>query len=156
MNKKYIYLLLFPTLFGIGSSSAQTYVDKVSKDSLAILNGRLDVLKNIQKIQELKIREAAEEQAVEKLRIKLLEANDKAKESAAKNSKHAQKLANGSVNAKETAKMAKRAKNDMEESQNALDRYNKQIRKVEGIREQIQSEEKKLGDKKPAIIFDYK
>lgn len=151
---KFSYLLFLFALVSVKSLKAQDYVNQVSKDSLAILNGRIDALKASQKVQELKIEESKEEDEVEKLRVKLLEANDKAKRSAAANSKHTEKLSNG-ANFKETAKLAKAAKNDMQDSQKALDRYRKQIEKVEKLRQKIKAEEQKLGYKTPAVIFVY-
>lgn len=156
MKKKYLLVLASVIIFSANQLKAQVYTAKVSKDSIAILSARMEALKASQKVQELKIDEGKEEDEVEKLRVKLLEANDKAKESAAKNSQHTEKLSGGGINAKETEKLAKRAKNDMQESQKALERYNKQIAKVEKIREQIRTEERKLDYKKPVIIFSYR
>ncbi|SOD18064.1 hypothetical protein [Pedobacter xixiisoli] len=153
--KKYIYLSIVAAGLGISTASAQVYVAKVSKDSVGVLTGRLEALKISQKIQELKIDEAKEEAEVEKLRVKLLEANDKAKESAAKSSGHISKTGSSDINIKETEKLAKKAKNDMEDSQKALDRFNKQIRAVEKVRAEIQTEERKAGYKKPLLSFNY-
>jgi len=154
--KKYIYLSLAAAVLGISSAKAQVYVAKVSKDSLGILTNRLEALKINQKIQELKIEEAEEEVEVEKLRIKLLDANDRAKESAAKNSSSSSKTGNGDVNLKELEKLTKKAKSDMGDSQKALERFNKQISAVEKIRAKILEEERKAGYKKPSIVFSYK
>lgn len=154
MNRKIFNLIVVFVFLSVGQLKAQDYLTQVSKDSLAVLNGRIDALKAIQKVQELKVDESKEEDEVEKLRIKLLEANDKAKKSAELNSKHAEKLIKG-VDVKQTAKLAKSAKSDMESSQKALDRYRKQIDKVEKLRQKIKTEEQKLGYKKPNIIFAY-
>ncbi len=154
MNKKITYLLALLIVFVVANAQGQNYVAQISKDSLSILSDRIEALKTTQKVFELKVDEAKEENEVEKLRVKLLEANDRAKQSAAKNSKHTEKLIKG-VNPKETAKLAKNAKNDMEDSQKALERYNKQISKVENLRDKIKSEEQKLGYKKPTITFNY-
>lgn len=140
-------------MLNVVNAKAQVYVAKVSKDSLSILTSRLEALKASQKIQELKIDEAKEEAEVEKLRVKLLEANDKAKDAAGKSNKTTQKLDGGTVDAKEMEKLAKKAKNALEDSQKALDRYNKQIGVVEKIRVDIQTEERKAGYKKPTIVF---
>lgn len=153
--KKYIYLSIATAVLGVSTASAQVYNAKVSKDSVGVLTGRLEALKISQKIQELKIDEAKEEAEVEKLRVKLLEANDKAKESAAKSSGHVSKTGSTDINVKETEKLAKKAKNDMEDSQKALDRFNKQIRAVEKVRTEIQTEERKAGYKKPTVIFNH-
>ncbi|RYG20149.1 MAG: hypothetical protein EOO07_05425 [Chitinophagaceae bacterium] len=154
--KKHIYLSLAAAILGISTVKAQTYVAKVSKDSVGILTNRLEALKISQKIQELKIEEAKEETEVEKLRVKLLDANDKAKESAAKSSSHTSQSGSAGLNLKELEKLAKKAKNDMSDSQKALERFNKQIGTVEKIRAEIQVEERKANYKKPTIIFTYK
>ncbi|MFN0255466.1 BAR domain-containing protein [Pedobacter ureilyticus] len=155
MKKNFIYLLLAFAMLNVAKVKAQVYVAKVSKDSLNILTERLAALKASQKIQELKIEEAKEEAEVEKLRIKLLEANDKAKDAASKSNKTTQKLGEGTVDSKETDKLAKKAKSSMEDSQKALDKYNKQIGVVEKLRVEIQTEERKAGYKKPNIVFGY-
>ena len=151
--------LIFTCFIIAGSISAmaQTYSPKVSKDSLGILNGKVDVIKMHMKILELKIKEAEEETSVEKLRLKLLEIKDNAKESADKASVNIGKTdAGSSVDLKNMAKLSKKAKSDADESLKALDRYNKQISRVEDIRTQIIGEERKLGYKKPQIIYDYR
>ena len=153
--KKYIYLFLAPFALGLSVAKAQTYTAKVSKDSVGILTNRLEALKISQKIQELKIEEAKEEAEVEKLRLKLLDANDRAKESAAKSSSNIAGTGTSNVNIKETEKLAKKAKSDMLDSQKALERFNKQISAVEKVRSQIQAEERKAGYKKPTIVFTY-
>ena len=136
---------------------AQTYTPRVSKDSVGILKNRIDVLKASINLQELKIKESEEEADVEKLRIKLLEANGNAKSSSEKSNKIGNRTeAGASIDLKEMAKLAKSAKNDAEDAQRALDRFNKQINKVEDIRKDIEKEERKLGYKKPIIVFDYK
>lgn len=155
MKKNFIYLLLAFAMLNVAKVKAQVYVAKVSKDSLNILTDRLAALKVNQKIQELKIDEAKEEAEVEKLRVKLLEANDKAKDAAGKSNKTTQKLGEGTVDSKETDKLAKKAKSAMEDSQKALDKYNKQIGLVEKLRVEIQTEERKAGYKKPNIVFGY-
>lgn len=154
MNNKFIFLISALVFCSVVQTNAQKYVAEVSKDSLAILGERIEVLKASQKVYALKVDEGQEEAEVEKLRVKLLEANDKAKQSASKNSKHTEKLVKG-VDPKETLKLAKEAKKDMEDSQKALERYNKQINKVEKLREKIKNEEQKLSYKKPIVSFTY-
>ena len=133
--------------------AAQSYNAKVSKDSVAILTTRLDLLKANIKLLELKVKEADEEADVENLRFKLLEANDKAKESAAKRN---DQLKKETLDTKALEKLNKAIKNGADDAQKANDRFNKQIAKVEDIRTQIQGEERKLGYKKPQIVYDYK
>lgn len=151
--------LIFACVLIAGSISAmaQTYSPKVSKDSLSTLSEKVDVLKQHMKVLELKIKEAEEETNVEKLRLKLLEIKGNAKESADKASRNIDKTdAGSSVDLKSMAKLSKKAKSDADESQKALSRYNKQISKVEDIRTQIQGAERKLGYKKPQLVYDYK
>ncbi len=150
-----IYLTLALAILLSLSTKAQTYTPKVSKDSLAILNARLEALKTSAKLQELKIKESEEEEEVEQLRVKLLEANANAKNSATQNSNLSEKLKANTVDSKTIEKAAKKAKNDTADAQKALERYNKQIQKVEDIRTQIQGEERKLTYKKPLIIYTY-
>ncbi|RZL50660.1 MAG: hypothetical protein EOP00_03305 [Pedobacter sp.] len=154
MKKLMITILTCVSITAI--AQAQEYKPKVSKDSLAILNARLESLKASTKIQELKIKEAEEEADVEKLRLKLLEANDLAKTSAAQHSEVSEKAKGGSFDAKAAEKSAKKAKTDSADAVKALERFNKQIAKVEDLRTQIQGEERKLTYKKPLIIYQYK
>lgn len=155
MKKNFFYLLLAFAVLNVSKVKAQVYVAKVSKDSLNILTERLVALKASQKIQELKIEEAKEEVEVEKLRVKLLDANDKAKDATGKSHRTTQKLDGGAIEVKEMDKLAKKAKGAMEDSKKALDRYNKQIGVVEKLRLEIQTEERKAGYKKPNIVFGY-
>ena len=147
-------------LFALVISSfvnAQTYTPKVSKDSVGILTDRIDVLKASIKLLELKIAESKEETEVEKLRLKLLEANGNSKTSAERVSNHSAKTVSGSsVDLKAMEKLSKKSKADAESAIKALERFNKQISSVEDIRSQIQSEERKLGYKSPKIVYTYK
>ncbi|RDC57445.1 hypothetical protein DU508_09840 [Pedobacter chinensis] len=149
--------LIFACLISVGSipAVAQTYHPKVSKDSLNILTNRVEVLKMNIKVLELKIKEAGEEADVEKLRLKLLEANGNAKVSSENHSGNINK-SGLIVDQKAAEKLAKKAKSDTEDAKKALERYNKQVAKVEDIRTQIQGEERKLSYKKPQVVYDYK
>ncbi|RZK55537.1 MAG: hypothetical protein EOO87_07625 [Pedobacter sp.] len=137
-------------------ASAQTFTPKVSKDSVGVLTARLEAVKASAKLQNLKIKEAEEENDVEKLRIKVLEAEGNVKASAQDQADAAEKTKAGNLDAKAAEKIAKKAKSDVADAQKALDRYNKQIEKVEALRNEIKAEERKLTYKKPYIIFDYK
>ncbi len=154
MKTKSTYLGVAIAMLFVASAKAQTYTPNVSKDSLGVLKNRAAVLKASLKLQELKIKESEEETDVEKLRIKLLAANAKAKESASQNSDLSKKIA--SLDAKTIEKSAKKAKDDMDDSQRALDSYNKQIKRVETIRSDIRIEEGKILGIKPMIFFNYK
>lgn len=153
MKIRFTYLIIASILLIVGTAKAQNYTPNVSKDSLAVLTDRVVVLKASLKIHELKIKESEEETDVEKLRMKLITANAKAKESAIENSDLSKKIASGTLDAKTIEKIAKKAKDDMASAQRALDSYNKQIKRVESIRSDIRVEEGKLSGKTPLIVF---
>ena len=148
---KALLLMVGIMLFGATLANAQTFTPNVSKDSLGVLTARQESLKASMKVQELKIKEAEYEAEVEKLRLKLLEANGNAKESAAQNSGE---KPNG-ADAKAMEKLAKKAKSDAEDAKKALTRYQKQIEKVDELRNEIRAQERKLTYKKPVIIYNY-
>ncbi|WP_421938345.1 hypothetical protein [Pedobacter sp.] len=134
---------------------AQTYTPQVSKDSLGVLTARVKILKMNIDLLEMKIKESEEEEEVEKLRLKLMEANGKMKVSAEKTSAHGSKTGKGAeVDLKAMEKLSKQAKNDSEDAIKALDRFNKQIAKVEKLRLEIQAEERKIGYVKPWVAFN--
>lgn len=155
MKRKFLYLFIVGGLLFTTAVKAQTYAPHVSKDSLAILTTRLEILKVNIKIQELKIKESAEEVEIEKLSVKLLEANGNAKQSAAEYSSMSDKFKAGNQDAKAMEKVAKKAKNDSSDAKKYLDRYNRQIQRVEALRIEIKNEERKLSYKKPMVTFDY-
>ena len=105
---KALLLMVAIALSGAKLANAQTFTPNVSKDSVGVLTARQESLKASMKVQELKLKEAEYEAEVEKLRIKLLEANGNAKESSAQNSSEQNKPAD----AKAVDKLAKKAKND--------------------------------------------
>lgn len=148
---KALVLMVAVMVFGAKLASAQTYTPNVSKDSIGVLTARQESLKASMKVQEFKLKEAEYEVEVERLRLKLLEANGNAKESAAQNSGE---QAN-SKDAKALDKLAKKAKNDAADAKKALMRYEKQIEKVDELRNEIKAEERKLSYKKPIIIYSY-
>lgn len=148
---KALLLMVAIALSGAKLANAQTFTPNVSKDSVGVLTARQESLKASMKVQELKLKEAEYEAEVEKLRIKLLEANGNAKESSAQNSSEQNKPAD----AKAVDKLAKKAKNDATDAKKALERYQKQIERVDELRNEIRAEERKLTYKKPFIIFSY-
>ncbi|SFH40670.1 hypothetical protein [Pedobacter insulae] len=153
MNFRYTFLATALALVFTTGLKAQTYMPKVSKDSLGILEDRIAVLKATLKLHELKVKEAEEEKDVEKLRIKLIKANADSKESASKNDDLSKKFGTGTLDAKAIQKIAKRAKDDMNDAQKALDSYDKQKKRVEDIRSEIRVEEEKLLGMKPLVSF---
>jgi hypothetical protein len=137
------------------SVKAQEFNPKVSRDSVGILSAQIEALKASQKVQELKLKEFDEQQEVEKLRVKLMLANDIAKASTLKSTEIAEKL-KGTTDIKTQERAAKQAKTDTEDAQKVSERFKKQIEKVELLRGQIQMEERKLTYKKPIVLFDHK
>ncbi|WP_316831353.1 hypothetical protein [Pedobacter aquatilis] len=153
---KKIILMLLGSAFAF-PIMAQTYTARVSKDSVNTLANRIELLKANIKLLEVKIDEAKEEAEVEKLRQKLLEANGNARVSAEQMSNQSNKTSSlSAVDLKAIDKLSKKSKSDTNEAQKALERFNKQIAKVEDIRTQIQGEERKVGYKVPKLIYDYK
>lgn len=146
------FIIIAVVLFsGVNLVHSQSFAPKVSKDSVGVLTSRIESLKASIKVQELKVKEAEYETEVEKLSVKLLEAIDNSKESAAQNSSAQAKVGD----AKAMEKLAKKAKNDSSDAKKALERYQKQVEKVDDIRNEIRSEERKLSYKKPIVIFNY-
>ncbi|WP_421946155.1 hypothetical protein [Pedobacter sp.] len=152
--KKFLFILLLVITSKV--TMAQTYKANVSQDSVKILNTRIELLKINIKILELKVKESEEEEAVEKLRLKLLDANGKAKASAEESNTYSNKTVSGStIDMKSMDKMSKKVKGDAIEARKALERFNKQVARVEDVRSQIKTEERKLGYRKPTIVFSY-
>lgn len=148
--------ILFLNLLLLFSLSllAQTYTPKVSRDSLGVLNSRVSVLKINMEVLEMKIKESEEEMEVEKLRLKLMETNGDAKVSAERSSANSAKTGTGeAVDLKAMQKLSKKAKSDSDDAIKALERFNKQISKVEKLRMEIQAEERKLSYLKPWVAF---
>ena len=153
MNIKLIYIMVAISFLSATTVKSQSYTPNVPKDSLSVLKDRVLILKANLKIYELKIKEAEEETNVEKLRVRLIAANAKAKESATQNSDLSKKIGSGTLDAKAIERSARKAKNDMANSQSALESFNKQIKRVETIRSDIRIEEGKMNSIKPLIIF---
>ncbi|WP_231459106.1 MULTISPECIES: hypothetical protein [unclassified Pedobacter] len=152
--KKFLFLVLLVSCYKV--SLSQTYKANVSQDSVKNLNNRIELLKANIKILELKVKESEEEEEVEKLRLKLLEANGKAKASAEETHSYSDKTVSSStIDMKSMDKMSKKVKGDAIEARKALERFNKQVEKVVEIRSQIQTEERKVGYRKPTIVFSY-
>jgi len=155
MKKYYFFTGFALFLFLSPAVRAQSYTPNVSKDSLNVLKQRESMLKAHLKLNDLKIKESDEEAEVEKLRLKLIGANARAKESAAKNNDIGKKIG-ASATAKEIEKIAKEAKNDMNDAQKALEAYNKQLKRVDDIRSNIRVEEEKLQALQPRLLFEQK
>lgn len=136
--------------------SAQNYTSRVSKDSLTILSSRLEVLKGAVKLNQLKISEAEQEADIEKQKLKVLDLTGTEKEAAKEYSRMSEELKEGKVtDVKKVEKMSKRATASAKDLKNALDRLLKQIDKVEETRTEIQTEERKLANRSPLIIYKH-
>lgn len=150
------FLLITLLVITCKITMAQTYKANVSQDSIKMLNTKIELLKTNKKIFELKVKESEEESEIEKLRLKLLEANVKAKASAQETNTYSSKTVSGStIDMKSMDKMSMKVKGDVIEARKALQRFNKQVSKVEDIRSQIKAEERKISYRKSAITFSY-
>lgn len=152
--KKFKYLLTAIFCLGISSLYAQNYVAKVSRDSLAVLNSRTEVLKMAGKLNQLKLSEAKQEEDIEKQKLKIIDLRGSDKDAA----KESQRLADALKEGKETdmkkaEKMSRKASGTAKDLKNALERLQKQIDQVEETRTIIQTEERKLSSRSPVIIY---
>ncbi|MGY3052637.1 hypothetical protein ACVWYG_000833 [Pedobacter sp. UYEF25] len=150
--KKLLFVLV--AILAGSAASAQTYTPKVSTDSLKIILTKIEVLKQHIKVLELKGKEADEETLVEKLRINLLEANGEAKVSLEKREENTNR-SSGIDDQTKVKKLAISAERAAINAKKALDRFNKQVKKVEDLRAEIISEVRKLSYKKPSIVYEY-
>ena len=150
------YILTLLVCLATFTVSAQNYTARVSKDSLAVLNSRLEVLKGAVKLSQLKITEAEQEADIEKQKLKVLDLTGTEREAAKEYSRMSEELKKGNVtDVKKVEKMSKRATASAKDLKNALDRLLKQIDKVEEIRSEIQTEERKLANRSPLIIYNH-
>ena len=107
------------------------------------LVARQEGLKASMKVQGLEIKESEEEA---ELKVKLLEADGNAKESTSQNK---------SGDPKTMEKLAKKERMILQMPKKVLEGYNKQIEKVKELGNEIRTEERKLGYKKPFVVFHY-
>lgn len=142
--------------FGALSLSAQNYNARVSKDSVAILNARIEVLKNAVKLNQLKLSEAEQEADIEKQKLKVLDLTSSEKEAAKESARLSEALKEGKeTDVKKIEKISKKASNSTKNVKNAVERLKKQIDKVEETRTEIQTEERKLANRSPQLIYKY-
>jgi hypothetical protein len=153
MKNIFKYILVFISIVSISViAKAQSFEPQISKDSLTVLKNNQLILKASLKIHELKIQEANEEEEAGKLLSKLLVANNVAKESAIYNSKITEGL-KGAQDIKAVEKAAKKVKSDTADAQKALERFNKQLKKIDDLKSEIRNEERRILEVKPKIIF---
>jgi hypothetical protein len=134
--------------------SAQDYKARVSKDSVTILSARVEVLKSAVKLNQLKLSEAEQEADIEKQKLKILDLTSTEKESSKEYARLSEALKEGKeTDIKKIEKISKKASNNAKDVKNALDRLKKQIDKVEETRTEIQTEEGKLANRSPLIIY---
>lgn len=134
--------------------SAQNYNAKISRDSLSVLQARMEVLKGAIKLNELKISEAELEADIEKQKLKVVDLNGSEKAAAEESSRLSDALKTGKeTDIKKVEKMSKKATNSAKDVKNALEKLRKQIDRVEELRTEIQTEERKMGNRTPLIIY---
>ena len=136
------------------SVSAQNYTPKVSRDSVASLKHRLEILQTSVKLHELKLAEADQEADIEKQEIKVRELKALEKTTAEESSKLSDAAKDGKEqDIKKAEKMSRKAANTSKSLNNAVERLQKQMDKVEETRGKIRTEESKLAGRSLLIHF---
>ena len=139
------------------SGSAQSYISKVSTDSVAVLTARVEVLKSAAKLNELKLSEAEQEADIRKQELKIADLTSTEKATAEESSRLSEAFKEGrETNVKKVEKMSRKAAGSSKDVKNAQERLQKQLDKVEETRTEIQTEERKLANREPVIIFSKK
>ena len=148
------FLLFFGCYFNL---SAQDYTSKVSRDSVAVLNSRIDILKSCIRLIELKLSEASQEADIQKQKLKIIDLKGSEKDAVKESKRLSEALESGTeIDIKKAEKMSKRATSSAKNLSKAVDKLRRQIDKVEDIRTEIQTEERKLTSKSPNIIYSEK
>lgn len=149
---KPLFTLLF-CLVGL-SVSAQNYNAKISRDSVAVLQSRLEVLKSSIKLNELKLNEAEQEAEIEKQKLKIVDLIGSEKAAAEESRRLSDALKAGrETDIKKVERMSKKAANSAKDVKNATEKLHKQIDKIEELRTVIQTEERKLANRTPIITY---
>ena len=134
--------------------SAQNYNSRISRDSVAVLQSRMEVLKGAIKLNELKLSEAELEADIEKQKLKIVDLNGSEKAAAEESSRLSDALKTGKeTDIKKVEKMSRKSTNSAKDVKNALEKLRKQIDKIEELRTEIQTEERKLSNRNPLIIY---
>ena len=150
----FFFLLFFGCHFNL---SAQDYTSKVSRDSVAVLNSRIDILKSSIRLIELKLSEASQEADIQKQKLKIIDLKGSEKDAVKESKRLSEALESGTeIDIKKAEKMSKRATSSAKNLSKAVDKLRRQIDKVEDIRTEIQTEERKLTSKSPNIIYSEK
>lgn len=146
----FVFFFCIPFL----NASGQDYVAKVSRDSVAVLTSRIDVLKSAVKLNELKLSEASQEADIEKQKIRIIELRGSEKTSADESDRLSDALKKGTeTDVKKVERMSRKANSKAKSLNNAIDKLQKQIDKVEDTRTLIETEERKLANRSPLIIY---
>ena len=154
--KKLRSLFTVLVCFGVSSLYAQNYVPKISRDSVAVLNSRVEVLKMAVKLNQLKLSEAKQEADIEKQKLKIIDLRGSYKDAAKESDRLAEALKEGKeTDMKKAEKMSKKASGTAKDLKNALEKLQKQIDQVEETRTTIQTEERKLASRSPVIIYKH-
>lgn len=136
------------------SVSAQNYNARISRDSLSVLQARMEVLKGAIKLHELKISEAELEADIEKQKLKVVDLNGSEKAAAEESSRLSDALKAGKeTDIKKVEKMSKKATNSAKDVKNALEKLRRQVDKIEELRTEIQTEERKLANRNPLVVY---
>jgi len=134
--------------------SAQNYTPKVSRDSVAALKLRLDILKTSVKLHELMLAEAEQEADIEKQEAKVRELKGLEKTTSEESSKLSDAVKDGKESdVKKADKMSRKAANTSKSLDNAVERLQKQMDRVEETRGKIRTEENKLAARTLLIRF---
>lgn len=140
--------------FMASAVSAQNYNARISRDSMAVLQARMDVLKSAIKLNELKLSEAELETDIEKQKLKVVDLNGSEKAASEESSRLSDALKTGKeTDIKKVEKMSKKATNSAKDVKNGLEKLRRQIDKIEELRTEIQTEERKLSNRNPLIIY---
>ena len=152
--KSILFLFLLFFCCSVFHVSAQDYVSKVSRDSVAVLTARIEILKSSIKLNELKLSEASQENDIQKQKLKIIELKGSGKDFDKESKRLSDALENGTeTDVKKVEKMSKKATSSAKSLSNAVNKLSRQIEKVEEIRSEIQKEERKLANKSPIIIY---
>lgn len=149
---KTIITLLF--CMSVISVSAQNYSHKVSRDSVAALKLRVEILKASVKMHELKLTEAEQEADIEKQELKVLDLQGIEKSTTDESDKVSGELKNGKeTDIKKVEKLSRKAVNSSRNLENATERLRKLHEKVEDTRSDIKTEELRLESRKLVVYF---
>ncbi len=140
--------------FCSGYVFAQTFTPRIARDSAAVLTARISVLKSVLKLNELKLSEAEQEVDIEKQKLRIIELRGNEKTATEESDRVADAAKAGrETDMKKVDKLARRASSKSKSLDNAIEKLQKMIFKVEDTHTEIETEERKLLSRDPQIIF---